>query len=148
MKRRLAIVLLGLAVLTGCEFSFGPPRGEHGGYGIDPVEVTDANFEEVVLGSEQPVMVDCWADWCTWCDVLKPTVHELAADYKGRAVVAQVDTDANQAFTKKYKIEAWPTLLFFKDGELVERVEGVADKSDLAAKLDALLRDSSSRGAE
>ena len=145
MKLQLVVALLGVALLvlapmTGCEFK---GHGNTAHYGIDPLEATEANFNELVLQSRQPVMVDCWADWCDWCTVLKPTVHELAADYQGRAVVAQLNTDEHVKVAQRYNVKAWPTLLFFKDGKLVDRVEGAAPKAELSAKLNALLVDSS-----
>jgi thioredoxin 1 len=142
MKRRWAITLLGVALLAGCNFEFEGADAA-GGYGIDPLVATEANFDEVVLSSSKPVMVDVWAEWCGPCAMLKPTVHELAADYEGRVVVAQLDTDANMKLAERYRVEALPTLLFFKGGELVDRIIGAADKEEIATKLDALLTDSS-----
>lgn len=142
MNWRLALMLVPAVLLTGCELEQGVSRG------IEPVVVTEANFDQVVLGSSKPVMVDCWADWCGWCKVLKPTVHELAADYEGRAVVAQLDTDANREIARRYGVEALPTLLFFKDGQLVDKVEGAKGKAELSSRLAALLDNSTAGGAE
>lgn len=142
MKRRLALALFGLALLTGCEFSLDEPTASSG-YGIDPVAATDANFDQLVLGASKPVMVDCYADWCGPCQMLKPTVHELAADYEGRAIVAQLDVDVAPKISQRYEISSIPTLLFFKDGKLVDQVVGYTEKAELADKLDKLLNDSS-----
>lgn len=149
---RSAMAMAGtLLLLVGCDFEVGTPTGdEHGGAngGIEPVVVTDANFDQVVLQSSQPVMVDLWASWCGPCMMLKPTVHELAADFEGRAVVAQLDFDANQEIASRYEVSSIPTLLFFKDGELVDRLVGVRDKSELSSKLTALVGESKVAGAE
>ncbi|MEQ8791288.1 MAG: thioredoxin [Pirellulaceae bacterium] len=149
MKAKLTCLLAcwtAAALLTGCEFEMGAPHG--GGYGVDPVVVTDANFDQVVLGSSQPVMVDFWADWCGPCRNLKPTIHELAADFQGQAVVAQLDTDENTQIAERYQVTALPTLLFFKNGQLVDTLVGYREKDELSSKLAALVGDASAAGAE
>lgn len=149
MKTRSAIALVCL-LLAGCDFEVGAPGddGNVGGHGIEPVVVTDANFDQLVLGNSKPVMVDFWAEWCGPCMMLKPTVHELAADFEGRAVVAQLDVDDNPEIAIRYEVSAIPTLLFFKNGELVERVEGLRDKTVLSSKLAGLVDDTNVAGAE
>jgi thioredoxin 1 len=146
----LACLLLLLLLLTGCDFEIGAPRenGNVGGHGIEPVVVTDANFDQLVLESSQPVMVDFWAQWCGPCMMLKPTVHELAADFEGRAVVAQLNVDDNPEIARRYDVSAIPTLLFFKNGELVERLEGLRGKSLLSSKLAGLVKETNVAGAE
>jgi thioredoxin 1 len=101
------------------------------------MELTDSNFESLVLKSDKPVLVDFWAEWCGPCRMVGPVVEELAKEYEGKAVVGKVDVDSNSAISQKYGIRNIPTLLFFKNGEVVDKLVGVAQKSALAAKLDA-----------
>ncbi|MCK0130041.1 thioredoxin [Flavobacteriaceae bacterium F08102] len=103
------------------------------------LEITDATFEEVVLKSDKPVLVDFWAAWCGPCRMLAPTVEELNADYEGKAVVGKLDVDANQEFAAKYGVRNIPTVLIFKNGEVVDKQVGVAPKATYAEKLDALM---------
>lgn len=100
--------------------------------------VTDANFAEII-GGGKPVMVDFWAIWCGPCRMIAPLVEELAAEYDGKVVIGKCNVDENQEVPMKYSIRNIPTLLFFKDGELVDRMVGAASKADIAKKLDALL---------
>ncbi len=103
------------------------------------LEVTDANFQEQVLGSSQPVLVDFWAAWCGPCRRQGPEVESLAADYAGRAKIAKLDVDTNPETAVRYQIRSIPTLIIFKDGKMVEKVVGLTPKSALAAKLDVHL---------
>jgi thioredoxin 1 len=101
------------------------------------LEITDANFEELVLKSDKPVLVDFWAEWCGPCRMVGPVVEELSTEYAGKAVVGKVNVDNNSGISAKYGIRNIPTLLFFKNGEVVEKHVGVAAKNILASKLDS-----------
>ncbi len=103
------------------------------------LEITDSNFEELVLKSEHPVMVDFWAEWCGPCRMVGPIVEELSKDYDGKAVVGKLDVDTNQQYAAKYGVRNIPTILFFKGGELVDRKVGVAPKENYSEVLDNLL---------
>tara|TARA_B100000768_G_C11255647_1_gene366268 strand:+ start:932 stop:1249 length:318 start_codon:yes stop_codon:yes gene_type:complete len=103
------------------------------------LEITSANFEETVLKSEKPVLVDFWAEWCGPCRMVGPIVDELHTDYEGKAVVGKVNVDDQQEIAAQYGIRNIPTILFFKNGEMVDKNVGVAPKADLAKKIDALL---------
>lgn len=101
------------------------------------IEITDSNFEEVVMKSDKPVLVDFWAEWCGPCRMVGPVVEELSKDYDGRAVIGKVDVDNNPNISMKFGIRNIPTLLFFKNGEIVDKQVGAAPKSALEAKLKA-----------
>ncbi len=100
--------------------------------------ITDANFEEL-LTSEQPLVVDFWAQWCGPCKAISPIIEELANEYEGKANIGKVDVDENDDITARYGIRNIPTILFFKNGELVDKQVGAASKAAIAAKIDALL---------
>lgn len=103
------------------------------------LEATDSNFEELVLNSDKPVIVDFWAEWCGPCRMVGPIVEEVGVDYEGKAVVAKVDVDSNPGITAKYGIRNIPTILFFKNGEVADKQVGAVPKSTIVSKLDALL---------
>ena len=103
------------------------------------LQITDASFDEVVLKSDKPVLVDFWATWCGPCRMLGPVIEELATEYEGRVVVGKVDVDNNQEFAAKYGVRNIPTVLVFKDGEVVGRQVGVAPKKTYTDTLDSLL---------
>ena len=106
---------------------------------IMALELTDANFEELVMKSDKPVLVDFWAVWCGPCKMVGPIVEELANDYGDKAVIGKVDVDNNPETAAKFGIRNIPTLLFFKDGEIVDKQVGAAPKQTFAEKLDALM---------
>jgi thioredoxin 1 len=100
------------------------------------VTLTDANFENEVLKSNEPVLVDFWAVWCGPCRMIAPIIEELAGDYEGRAKIGKMDVDHNQRFPFQYGVRSIPTLLIFKDGQVVDQIVGVVPKKELAKKLD------------
>jgi len=101
------------------------------------LELTDSNFEELVLKSDKPVLVDFWAVWCGPCRMVAPIVEELSKDYEGKAVIGKLDVDANPAIAAKFGIRNIPTLLVFKNGQVVDKNVGAAPKHILAAKVEA-----------
>lgn len=103
------------------------------------LEITDATFEEVVLKSDKPVVVDFWAAWCGPCRMVGPIIEELSQEYDGKAVVGKVDVDQNQQFAAKFGIRNIPTVLVFKDGEIVNRHVGVSPKKVYADAIEAAL---------
>lgn len=103
------------------------------------LEITDQNFEELVLKSEKPVLVDFWAEWCGPCRMIGPVVEELSHDYEGKAVIGKVNVDENPGVSGQFGIRSIPTILFIKNGEVVDRNVGAAPKAQLAEKLNAIM---------
>jgi thioredoxin 1 len=103
------------------------------------LELTSENFDEIVLKSDKPVLVDFWAEWCGPCRMVGPVVEELAKDYDGKAVVGKVNVDEFGDIAGKFMIRNIPTLLVFKNGEIVDKQVGATSKSVLAGKLDAAM---------
>ena len=103
------------------------------------IAVNDSNFEEVVLKSEQPVLVDFWAEWCGPCKMMLPVVEELSNEFEGKITVAKVDVDNNQGTAAKFGIRNIPTILFFKGGAVVDKQVGAVPKASLVEKINKLL---------
>lgn len=100
------------------------------------LEITEKNFQEKVLDSDKPVLVDFWASWCGPCRAVGPIIDELAEDYKDKAVIGKVNVDEQQALSERFKVMSIPTLLIFKNGEVVHQMIGARPYDELAAELD------------
>ena len=103
------------------------------------LEITDNNFEELVLKSDKLAVVDFWAEWCGPCRMISPIIEELAGEYAGNAVIGKVDVDNNPDICDKYGIRNIPTILFFKNGEIVDKQVGAAPKNALVAKIQSFI---------
>ena len=103
------------------------------------IAVNDSNFDEVVLNSEQPAMVDFWAEWCGPCKMMLPIVEEISAEFEGKLTVAKVDVDSCQGTAAKFGIRNIPTILFFKGGKVVDKQVGAVPKAALVDKINKLL---------
>ncbi len=101
----------------------------------EPIEVTDASFESEVIEATQPVLVDFWAEWCGPCRMIAPSVHAIAEEYGDSLKVTKVDVDSNPAVPGRYGIVGIPTLMLFKDGEVVERITGALPKERIVAQI-------------
>jgi thioredoxin 1 len=102
------------------------------------VNLTTANFEQEVLKASQPVVVDFWAEWCAPCKMIAPLLDELAQEYGERVKITKVNIDQHQELAVRYRINSIPTLLFFKNGQVVDQVVGIKSKKDFKAKLDTV----------
>lgn len=103
------------------------------------VTLTDDNFQQEVIESDQPVLVDFWAEWCMPCKMLAPTIDDLAGEYDGRLKVGKVDTDSNRETALKHGISAIPTVMLFKGGQVVKRFVGLQAKKEFKQAIDANL---------
>ena len=104
-----------------------------------PINVTDDTFEAEVIGSDVPVLVDFWADWCAPCKIIAPIVEELAGEYDGKVKFAKLDVDSNPRVATQYGIRGIPTLLIFSGGSPVDQVVGAVPKSTLKGRLDKVV---------
>ena len=103
------------------------------------LEITDGNFEELVIQSDKPVLIDFWAVWCGPCRMIAPFVEEMAKEYDGKAVIGKVDVDSNPEVAARFGIRNIPTVLFIQNGKVVDKQVGAAPKQAFTSKLDALL---------
>jgi thioredoxin 1 len=105
--------------------------------GVNVKEFSDQNFEQEVLKSDVPVLVDFWAEWCMPCKMLAPTIDKIANDYAGKVKVGKVDTDSNRDVSIKYGISAIPTVILFKNGQVAQKFVGVRQERDFKEAIDA-----------
>ena len=105
----------------------------------EPFEATESNWDEQVLQSELPVLVDFWADWCGPCKMIAPSVHDMAEEYDGQLNVAKLDVDNAPSIALKYGVRSIPALIFFKDGRPVDQIVGAVPKAVLKKKVDSVL---------
>ena len=103
------------------------------------LEITDANFDELVLKSDKPVIVDFWAEWCGPCRMIGPVIEEMSKEYDGKAVIGKVNVDLNSGVSAQFGVRSIPTILFIKNGQVVDKSVGAVPKNVLATKLEALL---------
>ncbi len=103
------------------------------------VEITDANFDELVLNSDKPILLDFWAPWCGPCKMVGPFIDEIADEFQGRALVGKINVDQNPILSNHFKVKSIPTLMFMKDKELFERKSGILPKGHMQAILNSLL---------
>jgi thioredoxin len=103
------------------------------------LEVNDGNFEDVVIKSDKPVVVDFWAEWCGPCRMISPIIEEISDEYSGKVLVVKCDVDSSPGVSSKYGIRNIPTVLFFKDGKIADKQVGAVPKNNFLVKLNALI---------
>jgi thioredoxin 1 len=103
------------------------------------LEITELNFNELVTKSDKLVVLDFWAEWCGPCRAISPVIEELAKEYEGKAIIGKVNVDLNVAITEKYAIRNVPTIIFIKNGEILDKTVGTVPKSKLVSQIEALL---------
>ena len=106
---------------------------------MELIKLTDENFEDEVIKSDKPVLIDFWATWCGPCRMIAPIVEELATEYEGKAKIGKLDVDSNQQTSIKYGVRSIPTLLIFKDGEVKETIIGAVPKKNIVEKLNSVI---------
>jgi len=103
------------------------------------IEVNDINFDDLVIKSDKPVVVDFWAEWCGPCRMVAPIMEEISQEYEGKVLVVKCDVDSSPSVSEKYSIRNIPTILFFKDGKIADKQVGAVPKKNFVAKLNALI---------
>ncbi len=103
------------------------------------IEINDSNFKDEVINSAQPVMVDFWAPWCGPCRMLAPVIEELSREYSGKVKIRKLNTDSSPATASNYNISAIPTVMFFKEGKVMDQLVGLQSKAELKKRLDQLV---------
>ncbi len=103
------------------------------------LEVNDSNFDETVINSDKPVIVDFWAEWCGPCRMVAPIVEEISNEFEGKVIVAKCDVDSSPGVAAKFGIRNIPTILFFKDGKIADKQVGAVPKGNFVTKLNALI---------
>jgi len=103
------------------------------------LEITQSNFDEVVLKSSKPVVLDLWAEWCGPCRMIAPSIEELAVEYADKAIIGKVDVDSNPTIAQKFSVMNIPTVLFLKNGVVVDKVVGAVPKKKLVEVLEKVL---------
>ena len=103
------------------------------------IEVNDINFDDLVIKSDKPVVVDFWAEWCGPCRMVAPIMEEISQEYEGKVLVLKCDVDSSPSVSAKYNIRNIPTILFFKDGKIADKQVGAVPKKNFVAKLNALI---------
>ncbi|UKN02032.1 thioredoxin [Paracrocinitomix mangrovi] len=103
------------------------------------VEITDANYDEIVASADKPVVLDFWAAWCGPCRMIGPLIEEMHSEYEGKAIIGKVDVDNNPGIAQRFGIRNIPTVAFIKNGEVVDKSVGAVPKTQLTTKLDAIL---------
>tara|TARA_R110002095_G_scaffold98933_1_gene86948 strand:- start:253 stop:714 length:462 start_codon:yes stop_codon:yes gene_type:complete len=127
----LVVAALGL-IQSGCGYRKSEIKSESLlSKGLDPIQLTDANFQQEVIDSEIPVLVDMWAPWCQPCVAMKPTIRELATELAGEAKVTELNIEENPFIREKYEVNRYPMLLLFQDGREVKRIIGLQSKQTL-----------------